>query len=457
MRAHASVSSATSVVVANLRRLGMLQPRRYHPSVCPSSRTRIRPPRHDYHRWHSVRQQHEASTIGHHSHHHEPEYLDSVTHTADEMRASVRDYVAKYKASYACAFDDNGRTESNDNLHPSTSSDIATCIEYPPPIKLVGVLATTTTHKSCDENDTHGNERYSEQILTSCTADGIIYEPWRVPPTKDALERAIHHANERLDVHGVLVFYPIYDKLLDDGEAKPFNSRGPNKCETTGVYYKSMDCYFRDLVSPHKDVEGYCRKALRMKQPGSNEGGDHSLVSCAAEPNDATISLAEYGPIYPCTALAVYRILESLHATDRRFDKTTITIINRSEVLGIPLATMLSNQGATVYSVDINSILQFSPDGKIRREPSTTTVDTCVRQSSAVVSGVPSTEFLVPTEWISDNTTVVNVATESNFDEETIYNVPGVTYVPHVGRVTVAALEYNLICLHRNYHAHNCS
>ena len=110
-----------------------------------------------------------------------------------------------------------------------------------------------------------------------------------------------------------------------------------------------------------------------------------------------------------------------------------------------------------MYSLDINSILQFSPDGKIRREPSPTTVETSVRQSSAVVSGVPSTEFLVPTEWISDNTTVVNVATESKFDEETIYNVPGVTYVPHVGRVTVPALEYNLICLHRNYHAHNCS
>lgn len=39
------------------------------------------------------------------------------------------------------------------------------------------------------------------------------------------------------------------------------------------------------------------------------------------------------------------------------FDNTTVTIINRSEVLGLPLATMLSNQGATVYSMNIDSIL----------------------------------------------------------------------------------------------------
>ena len=74
----------------------------------------------------------------------------------------------------------------------------------------------------------------------------------------------------------------------------------------------------------------------------------------------------ELGPIYPCTALAVYKILESFHhksidddddiASDgvKLFDNTTVTIINRSEVLGLPLATMLSNQGATVYSINID-------------------------------------------------------------------------------------------------------
>jgi methylenetetrahydrofolate dehydrogenase (NAD+) len=114
---------------------------------------------------------------------------------------------------------------------------------------------------------------------------------------------------------------------------------------------------------------------------------------------------------------------------------------------------MLSNQAATIYSVDKNSILKFQPDGKIRREASTTTVEECVRKSSVIVSGVPSADFLIPTDWISDNAIVINVANVSNFDEKTLLeDRRGITYVPHVGRVTVAALESNLICLHRNYH-----
>jgi len=166
-------------------------------------------------------------------------------------------------------------------------------------------------------------------------------------------------------------------------------------------------------------------------------------------------------------ALAVYKVLESFHhtqsnddndntANDRRelFDNTTVTIINRSEVLGLPLATMLSNQGATVYSINIDSILQFSPDGKVKREHSTTTLKECIQKSSVIVSGVPSHTFQVPTEWIQKYTTVINVAAETNFDEDTICNEEQcITYVPHVGRVTVAALEYNLMSLHQNYHS----
>merc|ERR1712194_172213 len=129
------------------------------------------------------------------------------------------------------------------------------------------------------------------------------------------------------------------------------------------------------------------------------------------------------------------------------FENTTMTIINRSEVLGLPLASLLANQGATVYSINIDSILQFLPNGKVRRERATTTVAHCLRESSVIVSGVPSSTFKVPTEW-KDSTTLINVAPESNFDEDTVCDsAQGVTYVSHVGRVTVAALEYNLMCL----------
>ena len=393
----------------------------------------------------------------------EPEYLALVTQTAEKMRQSVRDYVTELSKGSK-----TNKLRHNDAIFEYREFGEGACISSPPKIKLVGILATTSTHITCgDDFDSHGNEKYSEQISAICAADGIVYEPWRVPPTRDALERSIQHANERLDVHGILVFYPVSDKLIDVTD----DSRGPSKCNITGVYYKSMDDYFRDLVSPQKDVEGYHRKSLRVKNPECTDNDGEAISSCASfTANNATTIEAQFGPIYPCTALAVFRILESFliennptslpdNNTDWinkkcfAFANITMTIINRSEVLGLPLATMLSNQAAKVYSVDKNSILKFQPDGKIRREPPTTSVEECVRNSSVVVSGVPSEGFSIPSDWIQDNAIVINVANVSNFEEDSLLTKKsGITYIPHVGRVTVAALESNLICLHRNYH-----
>lgn len=350
----------------------------------------------------------------------EPEYLEIVTQTANRMRSAVRKYVEENARSL---FDSNQFT-----------------YETPPRIKLVGILATKNAYHSTrhDDDDTHGNELYSEQIANMLHLDGIAYEPWRVPPKRESIERSIQHANERLDVHGILVFYPIED----------LDRRGPYKCQSTGVYYKSMDDYFRDMVSPEKDVEGYRRKGLRMRK--SEEGFDETIFAASKD----------FGPIYPCTALAVFRILESLklsrnyskiESSKRLFEGMTMTIINRSEVLGLPLAIMLSNQGATVYSIDKNSILKFGEE-RVKREPATRTIKQCVQLSSVVVSGVPSLSFRVPTEYIRENAILINVAMESNFEEEEVTKISGITYVPNVGRVTVTALELNLCLLHQNHH-----
>lgn len=44
-----------------------------------------------------------------------------------------------------------------------------------------------------------------------------------------------------------------------------------------------------------------------------------------------------------------------------------MTIINRSEVVGRPLAALLANDGATVYSVDIHDILLFERGQGLRK------------------------------------------------------------------------------------------
>lgn len=59
----------------------------------------------------------------------------------------------------------------------------------------------------------------------------------------------------------------------------------------------------------------------------------------------------------------------------------------------------------------------------------------------------------MPIEWIQPNTTVVNVASFKNVDEESLLKVPGVVYVPMVGKVTVAMLERNLMRLYEQFHS----
>mmetsp|Transcript_13802 Transcript_13802/g.20954 ORF Transcript_13802/g.20954 Transcript_13802/m.20954 type:complete len:175 (+) Transcript_13802:929-1453(+) len=111
---------------------------------------------------------------------------------------------------------------------------------------------------------------------------------------------------------------------------------------------------------------------------------------------------------------------------------------------------MLANDGADVYSVDIDSIFLFK-NGKLQKVEDET-VESCVRKSNIVVTGVPTKSYRLPTEWIQKNTTVVNVASYKNVDQEELLKVEGVTYVPMVGKVTVAMLERNLMRLYENFH-----
>lgn len=74
-------------------------------------------------------------------------------------------------------------------------------------------------------------------------------------------------------------------------------------------------------------------------------------------------------------------------------------------------------------------------------------------KSSVIVTGVPTKAYRLPTEWIQPNSTVVNVASFKNVDEDELLKIPGVVYVPMVGKVTVAMLERNLMRLYEQFHA----
>ena len=291
-------------------------------------------------------------------------------------------------------------------------------------VKLLGILAHNGPYRS-------DAELYSELIAETCQDDGIDYEVCRVLGAEPSdVEEAIRSGNARTDVHGTLVYYPIFKKRL------PHEQRGPYKNRLTGVYYKTYDDYLRDIVSYTKDVEGLCQEynaRWLFRARGKERLSDDNVL-------------------YPCTALSVFRILEAYHQTPNSWKGTVVTIVNRSEIFGRPLAALLANAGATVYSVDIDSILKFRDGGRMRRySDSTMTLEQCLCISSVVISGVPSPDFRIPCEWISPSTTFVNVSEYPNVCEDSLLDVPSVQYIPHVGKVTIAVLEQNLIELHRRY------
>lgn len=370
-------------------------------------------------------------------------YLSSSANTPSSEAAAITDWNELYPSPSAIDVTP---------LAESLRAKVRDFTNHNKRLKLIGILANEGTHRL-------DSEIYSERIQLTFEEDGIDYEVWKYPETGEDsqadsdqlptdsesqqsrlawIKEKIQKINSSGDIDGALVFYPIH----------PFGPKGPYKCKLTGVYYKTQDDHIRDLIHPTKDVEGLCGtkwfqiRDSRQKNPPS---------------------------IYPCTALSVLRILEEYHIGSSETSQSnnneklvpeldqnkcwkdqTISIVNRSEIMGRPLAVMLAEKGATVYSIDIDSILQFRPDGKrLRRcNPSTTTLETCLNESTVVVAGVPCPDFCLPLSSIQHGSTIVSVSEFPNVCEETLFaERPDIKFIPQVGKVTVATLSLNLMHL----------
>src|ERR1700737_383810 len=157
--------------------------------------------------------------------------------------------------------------------------------------------------------------------------------------------------------------------------------------------------------------------------------------------------------ILPCTPLAVIKVLEHLGAYNtilpygNRLYGRTITVVNRSEIVGRPLAALLANDGAKVYSVDIAGVQQYHRGAgiKLRKhevQDTTLTVEDVAPLSDIIITGVPSKEYKFPTDLIRDGAICVNLSSERNF-EEGVKERAGI-YVPAIGKVTISMLLRNL-------------
>jgi len=239
---------------------------------------------------------------------------------------------------------------------------------------------------------------------------------------KENIEDAILAANVDPTVNGIIIYYPIFPR--------------PSR----------QDQYIQQLVALEKDVEGLSHKYIfnmyqniRFLDPPTN-----NLKS-----------------ILPCTPLAVVKVLEFLQVYNsmlpygnRLFGKT-ITVINRSEVVGRPLAALLANDGAKVYSVDLDGVQIFTRGKGIKNHKHEAhvqpdwDVDDCLPLSDVVISGVPGDSYKVNTDLIRDGAICVNFSSGKNFDGPAVKEKASI-YVPAIGKVTIAVLLRNLLRLVHN-------
>ena len=124
--------------------------------------------------------------------------------------------------------------------------------------------------------------------------------------------------------------------------------------------------------------------------------------------------------VLPCTPLAIIKILEYLRVYNtilpygNRLFGHSITIVNRSEVVGRPLAALLANDGACVYSVDVTGVQQFTRGEGIKKKRHEVvdkdgwTVEDCVPLSDVVISGVPGDSYKFPVHLLREGAVCIN-------------------------------------------------
>lgn len=272
----------------------------------------------------------------------------------------------------------------------------------PTPLRLLGLISGQ-----------HGPaQTYAEYTRRGCEEVGVSFELKSVARLE--AEASVAAANADPNVHGVLIYYPIFGT--------------------------ERDRYLRDSVDPGKDIEGL-----------------HSFWSRCLYENRRFIDDAQSKKaILPCTPLAILKLLEAADAFDpsaaRPLEGRRVCIFNRSEVVGRPLASMLANDGARVVSFDIDGPLLFEPgQGNAPHGVQETDIDrrTALADADIVVTGVPSRSFeRIAARELQPGAVCVNFSTFANFEGDVREKVR--VFVPRVGPMTVTMALRNTLRLYRN-------
>ncbi|CCF59446.1 hypothetical protein KAFR_0H00370 [Kazachstania africana CBS 2517] len=275
---------------------------------------------------------------------------------------------------------------------------------------LVGFLA----------NNDPAAEMYATWTQKTSESLGIRYELRRFED-KDLLEESIIEANNEDSVDGIMIYFPVFGNAQDQ--------------------------YLQQIVSKEKDVEGL------------NHVYYQNLYHNVRYLDDAK----QLKSILPCTPLAIVKILEylkiynSLLPYGNHLYGKKCMVINRSEIVGRPLAALLANDGAIVYSIDINNIQKFTRGESIQYSRhhvedlgdfTQNKLKSLAQECDVIITGVPSESYKFPTEYVRDGACCINFSSFKNFNDE-VKNKASL-YVPMTGKVTIAMLLRNMLRLIEN-------
>jgi methylenetetrahydrofolate dehydrogenase (NAD+) len=283
-------------------------------------------------------------------------------------------------------------------------------------------------------------------LSPSYFSSGFRYTLCKV--SRDDIEDAVLEANADSEIDGIIIYYPI------------FNNR--------------QDQYLQQIVDISKDVEGLSHRYI------FNMYQNIRFL-------DPAPGLERKKSILPCTPLAIVKVLEYLQIYNtilpygNRLFGHTICVVNRSEVVGRPLAALLANDGGCVYSVDVAGVQQFTRGEGIKKrrhevvEMEGWTLKDVLPHCDVVITGVPGDDFKLDTQLLRQGAVCINFSSEkvcvnalqSTPDQlfllslETLTRLPfqqnfgpevkekASIYVPAIGKVTIVVLLRNLLVSRR--------
>lgn len=281
-------------------------------------------------------------------------------------------------------------------------------------------------------NEDPAARKYAEWTMKSCQETGVDFSLVKVD--KESLEQSILKANEDKSINGIMVYYPVF-----------------------GNHH---DLYLQNRIHHLKDVEGLGQIALKNlyqnKRFFDTEKSMKTIIPCTPLAILKVPVKKNFPPFFKTLTLNyVIQFLEYIEVYNpnitygtRLVDKK-VTIINRSEIVGRPLAALLANEGAKVFSIDAHNVQTFT---ELDANKTCQLIDTdlnshqVIPQSDIVVTGVPNPNYKVPTELLKEGAVAINFSTFANFEPNVKSKVS--YFVPSVGKVTVAMLVRNLLRLY---------